>query len=76
MINVFSYTSLMDGKKYSLFADGIKVSNLCFIIFYQNISIIDLNMSLKIFLAYSIISTMGTFYFLKTEVRLNQILKG
>jgi len=27
-------------------------------------------------LAYSIISTMGTFYFLKTEVRLNQILKG
>ena len=37
---------------------------------------IDLNMSLKIFLAYSIISTMGTFYFLKTEVRLNQVLKG
>ena len=63
MINVFSYTSLMDGKKYSLFADGIKVSILCFIIFYQNISIIDLNMSLKIFLAYSIISTMGTFTF-------------
>ena len=76
MINVFSYTSLMDGKKYSLFADGIKVFILCFIVFYQNISIIDLNTSLKIFLAYSIISTMGTFYFLKTEVRLNQILKG
>ena len=66
----------MDGKRYSLFADGIKVSILYFIIFYQNISSIDLNMSLKIFLAYSIISTMGTFYFLKTEVRLNQVLKG
>ena len=76
MINIFSYTSLLDGKKYSLLADGIKVSILFSIIFYQNISIIDLNLSLKILLAYSIISTIGTFYFLKTEVRLNQVIKG
>ena len=47
-----------------------------YFIFYQNNSTIDLNMSLKIFLAYSIISTIGTFYFLKTEVRLNQVIKG
>jgi hypothetical protein len=49
MINVFSYTALMDGKKYSLVADGIKVAILCFVIFYQNLGILELNLSLKIF---------------------------
>jgi len=70
MINVFSYTALMDGKKYSLVADGIKVAILCFVIFYQNLGILELNLSLKIFFWYSIISTMGTLYFLKTEGQL------
>jgi alkylglycerol monooxygenase len=67
LANVFSYTSLMDGKKYSLLADGLKLGILSFIIFHQNIGISELNLSLKFFLGYSIISTLGTFYFLKTE---------
>jgi hypothetical protein len=69
LANVFSYTSLMDGKKYSLLADGLKLGILSFIIFHQNIGISELNLSLKFFLGYSIISTLGTFYFLKTETR-------
>ena len=65
----------MDGKKYSLFADGIKIAIICFVIFHQKIGLLDLN--LKIFLAYSIISTLGTLYFLKTELNpLNAEMKS
>jgi sterol desaturase/sphingolipid hydroxylase (fatty acid hydroxylase superfamily) len=67
MVNIFSYTSLMDGKKYSLLADGLKIAILGYIIFHQNIGILEMDLSLKIFSGYSIISTLGTLYFLKTE---------
>ncbi len=77
MVNVFSYTSLMDGKKYSLFAEGIKIAIICFVIFHQKIGLFDLNLNTKIFLAYSIISTLGTLYFLKTELNpLNAKIKS
>ena len=66
-VNVFSYTSLLDGKKYSLFADGFKLALLCFIIFHQNIGISEMDLSMKVFFGYSIISTLGTLYFLKTK---------
>jgi sterol desaturase/sphingolipid hydroxylase (fatty acid hydroxylase superfamily) len=67
MVNIFSYTSLMDGKKYSLLADGLKIAILGYIIFHQNIGILEMDLSLKIFSGYSIISTLGTLYFLKPE---------
>lgn len=77
MVNVFSYTSLIDGKKYSLFADGIKIAIICFVIFHQKIGLLNLNLNMKIFLAYSIISTLGTLYFLKTELNhLNTEMKS
>ena len=73
ILNVFSYTSMLDGrKKISITTDMIKLLFIFYIILSQDSNIEQfIKYSFIIFASYAIISTFGTLYFTKAEPRLN-----
>lgn len=73
ILNVFSYTSMLDGrKKISITTDMIKLLFIFYIILSQDSNIEQfIEYSFIIFASYAIISTFGTLYFTKAEPRLN-----
>jgi sterol desaturase/sphingolipid hydroxylase (fatty acid hydroxylase superfamily) len=68
MMNVFSYTSLMDGKKIAFGADIVKMVLIGSGIFLLRDEMIP--MSITAFFLYGILSTFGTLYFMKKERKL------
>ena len=73
ILNVFSYTSMLDGrKKLSIIMDIFKISSIFYIIISQNSSSDQfLQISFILFAGYAVISTIGTIFFTKSEPRLN-----
>ena len=73
ILNVFSYTSMLDGrKKLSIIMDIFKISSIFYIIISQNSSSDQfLQISFILFAGYAVISTFGTIFFTKSEPRLN-----
>ena len=73
ILNVFSYTSMLDGrKKASIITDIIKISFILYIILSQDSNGEQfLEYSFILFASYAVISTFGTIYFTKSEPRLN-----
>ena len=64
-INIFSLTSLLDGKWYSIMAELTKIGLAIFLIYNQQFSWYGLaGVSVNLFLAYLILSLMITFSFL------------
>jgi len=71
ILNVFSYTSMLDKKRTSIWADFIKIGFILYIFLTQDTQInYFVETSLTIFAVYAFISTLGTIYFYKTESRL------
>ena len=73
ILNVFSYTSMLDGrKKISIITDLIKLAFILYIILTQDFnSDIFLEPYIIIFATYAVISTLATIYFTKSEPQLN-----
>jgi len=73
ILNVFSYTSMLDGrKKISIITDLIKLAFILYIILTQDFnSDIFLESYIIIFGTYAVISTLATIYFTKSEPQLN-----
>ena len=73
ILNVFSYTSMLDGrKKISIITDLIKLAFILNIILTQDFnSDIFLEPYIIIFATYAVISTLATIYFTKSEPQLN-----
>ena len=73
ILNVFSYTSMLDGrKKISIITDLIKLAFILYIILTQDFnSDIFLESYIIIFATYAVISTLATIYFTKSEPQLN-----
>jgi alkylglycerol monooxygenase len=72
ILNVFSYTSMLDGRmKVSIIADLIKLSFIFYIMLSQDSKSEQfLESSFVFFASYAVISTLGTIYFTKSEPRL------
>lgn len=73
ILNVFSYTSMLDGrKKLSIIMDIFKISSIFYIIISQDSNSNQfLQISFILFAGYAVISTFGTIFFTKSEPRLN-----
>ena len=73
ILNVFSYTSMLDGrKKLSIIMDIFKISSIFYIIVSQDSNGNQfLQISFILFAGYAVISTFGTIFFTKSEPRLN-----
>ena len=73
ILNVFSYTSMLDGKKkISFISDLIKLALIFYIILMQDfISDKFLEPYTIIFSSYAVISTLVTIYFTKSEPQIN-----
>ena len=73
ILNVFSYTSMLDGrKKLSIITDIIKILSIFYIIISQESKSEQfLEYSFILFASYAVISTFGTIYFTKSEPQLN-----
>ena len=73
ILNVFSYTSMLDGrKKLSIIMDIFKISSILYIIISQDFNSDQfLQISFILFAGYAVISTFGTIFFTKSEPRLN-----
>ena len=73
ILNVFSYTSMLDGrKKLSIIMDIFKISSIFYIIVSQDSNSDQfLQISFILFAGYAVISTFGTIFFTKSEPRLN-----
>ena len=73
ILNVFSYTSMLDGrKKLSIIMDIFKISSIFYIIISQDSNSDQfLQISFILFAGYAVISTFGTIFFTKSEPRLN-----
>ena len=73
ILNVFSYTSMLDGrKKLSIIMDIFKISSIFYIIISQDSNGNQfLQISFILFAGYAVISTFGTIFFTKSEPRLN-----
>ena len=73
ILNVFSYTSMLDGrKKLSIIMDIFKISSILYIIISQDFNSDQfLQISFILFAGYAVISTFGTIFFTKSEPSLN-----
>ena len=73
ILNVFSYTSMLDGrKKLSIIMDIFKISSIFYIIISQDSNSNQfLQISFILFAGYAVISTFGTIFFTKSEPLLN-----
>ena len=73
ILNVFSYTSMLDGrKKLSIIMDIFKISSIFYIIISQDSNSDQfLQISFILFAGYAVISTFGTIFFTKSEPSLN-----
>ena len=73
ILNIFSYTSMLDGrKKLSIIMDIFKISSIFYIIISQDSNSNQfLQISFILFAGYAVISTFGTIFFTKSEPRLN-----
>ena len=68
MVQVFAYTSILDGRNYALFGEYIKLGLGCSLLFYQDFSWFGLNGIFVIgFILYLGLSLMATYYFLRQK---------